>query len=89
MLYSSDRSWPTRIFGRETPLSTFFKEPNTWEGPWRGFATHILDIAYLFQNINDHLTGAQRNVAIQFATDVITFANENALFPPFGFKMTE
>lgn len=67
----------------------FFNEPNTWEGPWEGFATHILDISYLFQNFDDHLTGAQRNVAIQFATDVITFANGNALFPPFGFQMTE
>lgn len=67
----------------------FFNEPNTWDGPWKGFATHILDIAYLFQNFNDHLTPAQRNVAIQFATDVITFANGDAPFPPFGFKMTE
>ena len=52
-----------------------FNEPNTWDGPWKGYANHILDIAYLFQNYNEHLPEPQRGVAIQFAKDVVAFAN--------------
>ena len=52
-----------------------FNEPNTWDGPWKGYANHILDVAYLFQNYNEHLPEPQRGVAIQFAKDVVAFAN--------------
>ncbi|KAH7336031.1 carboxylesterase-like protein [Rhexocercosporidium sp. MPI-PUGE-AT-0058] len=52
-----------------------FNEPNPWEGPWKGEAGHVLDIAFLFQNYNEHLEPEQKAVAVKFAEDVIKFAN--------------
>ncbi|BCS27728.1 uncharacterized protein APUU_60776S [Aspergillus puulaauensis] len=63
----------------------FFNEPNTWEGPWKGRAHHILDVAYLFQNYNDHLTPTQQETAITFGEDLIRFANGQAPWPVFNF----
>ncbi|KAJ5631955.1 hypothetical protein N7490_008294 [Penicillium lividum] len=61
-----------------------FNEPNTWDGPWKGHANHILDVAYLFQNYNDHLTSEQCEVATQFAKDFISFASGKAPWPAFS-----
>jgi carboxylesterase type B len=63
-----------------------FNEPNTWKGPWKGHANHILDVAYLFQNYNEHLPEAQRGVAVQFAKDVIAFANGHAPWAAFKWE---
>lgn len=60
-----------------------FNQPNTWEGPWKGHATHILDAAYLFMNFDEHLTVSQRALAERFAVDVITFANGRTPWTPF------
>ncbi|OQE14124.1 hypothetical protein PENSTE_c038G09434 [Penicillium steckii] len=60
-----------------------FNQPNTWSGPWKGYANHILDVTYLFQNYNDHLTPEQRKVSTQFAKDIISFANSKAPWPAF------
>lgn len=50
-----------------------FNEPNPWDGPWKGHATHILDIAFLLQNFNEFLDDETRSVAVQFAKDVLAF----------------
>ncbi|KAI8674332.1 COesterase domain-containing protein [Fusarium keratoplasticum] len=55
-----------------------FSEPNPWEGPFKGHTTHVLDIAFLFQNYNEHLDSQQRASAIQFAQDVILFMHGHA-----------
>jgi carboxylesterase type B len=52
-----------------------FSEPNNWPGAWQGRSTHIHDLAYLFQNFSDFLSGAQNQLAEEFATDVLSFAN--------------
>lgn len=57
-----------------------FKEPNPWEGPWQGYATHVLDVAYLFLNYTEHQTPPQAQVAKDFATDLVKFINGK---PPF------
>lgn len=67
----------------------FFTEPNTWEGPWKGRANHILDVAYLFQNYNDHLSPDQQETAVAFGTDLINFANGRAPWPVFNFAAKE
>ncbi|KAL2786639.1 Alpha/Beta hydrolase protein [Aspergillus keveii] len=66
-----------------------FNEPNVWDGPWKGHANHILDVAYLFQNYNEHLPEAQRAVAVQFAKDVIAFANGHAPWAAFKWETGE
>ncbi|KAJ5950821.1 carboxylesterase [Penicillium vulpinum] len=67
----------------------FFNEPNTWDGPWKGYANHILDVAYLFQNYNEALTEGQRQTAVIFGKDLIRFANGKAPWPVFDFAAEE
>lgn len=50
-----------------------FNEPNPWPGPFQGHATHILDVAFLFQNYSALLDEKQRAGAVQLGADVITF----------------
>ena len=53
-----------------------FNEPNPWEGPWKGYATHILDVAFLLQNFNEFLEEeGSRKTAEHFALDFIRFVN--------------
>ncbi|KAF3395339.1 Lipase 3 [Talaromyces pinophilus] len=66
-----------------------FIEVNSWDGPWKGHANHILDVAYLFQNYNEHLSDSQRAVARQFATDLISFVHGKAPWAPFNHTTKE
>jgi carboxylesterase type B len=52
-----------------------FNEPHDWSGPWQGRSTHIHDLTFLFQNFSEFLGDAQNEVAEEFATDVLGFAN--------------
>lgn len=52
-----------------------FNEPNPWEGPWKGHANHILDVAFLLQNFNEFLEPPQRERAERYGQDVIRFVN--------------
>jgi hypothetical protein len=66
-----------------------FNEPNTWGGPFKGHANHILDVAYLFQNYNEYLTDRQRAVAKQFAEDLILFSNAKPPWRVFNYENRE
>jgi hypothetical protein len=61
-----------------------FNEPNPWNGPWKGRSTHILDVAFLFQNYNEYLSAEQRIVAESFAEHVLVFVNGKPPFPSFS-----
>ncbi|KAL5317254.1 hypothetical protein ACEPPN_014349 [Leptodophora sp. 'Broadleaf-Isolate-01'] len=61
-----------------------FNEPNPWEGQWKGEANHVLDVAFLFQNYNEHLEPEQIAVAVKFAEDVIKFVNGACDWKTFG-----
>lgn len=67
--------WPT------TGHVYHFNEPNPWPGPFQGQASHVLDVAYLFQNYTEHLNAAQRTVGLAFAKDVIKYVNNLAPWP--------
>ncbi|OQV00572.1 hypothetical protein CLAIMM_06052 [Cladophialophora immunda] len=67
--------WPATAFVYH------FNEPNPWDGPYKGKSTHILDVAFLFQNYNDHLPLKQRKSAEKFAKDVIAFVNGDDPYP--------
>lgn len=61
---------------KDMPVYVYrFNEPNDWPGPWQGRSTHIHDLACLFQNFSDFLSGAQNQLAEEFATDVLRYAN--------------
>ncbi|KAL2222273.1 putative carboxylesterase [Thermoascus aurantiacus ATCC 26904] len=53
----------------------YFNEGNPWDGPWKNRASHILDLAYLFQNYREFLTPAQQAVASAFAEDLFMFCH--------------
>ncbi|SPO07784.1 related to carboxylesterase [Cephalotrichum gorgonifer] len=61
-----------------------FNEPNPWDGLFKGHASHVLDVAFLFQNYNQFLDETQRASAVAFATDVITFTNSQQPWKPFN-----
>ncbi|KAI9926750.1 hypothetical protein MW887_003844 [Aspergillus wentii] len=61
-----------------------FNEPNPWDGSGKGEATHILDVAFLFQNYNEKLSDEQAASARAFAADMIAFVNENEPFQSHG-----
>ncbi|KAK1585060.1 Alpha/Beta hydrolase protein [Colletotrichum navitas] len=55
-----------------------FAERNPWDGVFKGHSTHVLDVAFLFQNYNEHLGEEQRQTAEAFAADVIDFVHGEA-----------
>ncbi|KAJ6096396.1 hypothetical protein N7486_007142 [Penicillium sp. IBT 16267x] len=59
----------------------YFNEGNPWDGPWKGRANHILDVIYLFQNLNDFMTAEQAAVGTAFAEDIFKFCHGVAPWP--------
>ncbi|KAF1937900.1 alpha/beta-hydrolase [Clathrospora elynae] len=79
---------PARAFAQgwpNTPDSKLFlyhfNEGIPWDGRFKGEAGHILDVAYLFQNFNEHLDDAQLKVAKEYAEDFIKFVNGEDPWP--------
>lgn len=60
-----------------------FDEANPWRGPWQGYATHGLELAYLFQNYNEHLNAEQNNTSKAMGADMIEFAYGNSPWTSF------
>lgn len=52
-----------------------FTEPNPWNGAFKGQTTHVLDVAFLFQNHNELLQQRQVDTAKQLARSVVAFVN--------------
>lgn len=52
-----------------------FNEPNHWPGQWQGKVSHIHDLVYLLLNFNENLSEQQKQLAEEFASDVISFVN--------------
>lgn len=72
------KSWPRSSFVYH------FNERNPWDGPNKGKASHILDVAFLFQNFNDYLSAEQQKTARIFAKDIITFVNMQDPYPVYN-----
>ncbi|KAJ6027340.1 hypothetical protein N7499_000895 [Penicillium canescens] len=69
------RTWQGNLY------AYYFNERNPWEGPWEGQASHILDLAYLFQNYREYLTEEQQAVAEAFAEDFLKFCHGVSPWP--------
>lgn len=61
-----------------------FNEGNPWDGPHKGLATHILDLAYLWGNYEEKMDGKSRGVAEALSTDIISFVWGNDSLPVFN-----
>jgi carboxylesterase type B len=82
LLFASETCFyaPARAMATGWPSSSkfflyHFNEGIPWEGRFQGEAGHILDVAYLFQNYNEHLDEKQKKVARAYAEDFIAFVN--------------
>lgn len=72
---------PALAFATNFPGDSFlleFAEEKPWEGPFKGRSTHVLDVAFLFQSFNEHLSPTQLASAVRFAEDVVDFVNGEA-----------
>jgi len=69
------RAWSAAAVPGTEAFLCHFNCPNPWAGPWKGYATHILDIAFVLQNYNEHLSPGQAKCAERYAKDVIAFVN--------------
>ncbi|KAK5256127.1 hypothetical protein LTR40_010593, partial [Exophiala xenobiotica] len=67
------RGWPESGAGASKCYTFCFNEPNPWPGPFQGKATHVLDVAFLFQNYNDKLGPEQKAAAEGFGLDFMKF----------------
>ena len=88
-LFGTDISFhaPTIEFAKGWPSEAYifhFNSPNPWEGPSKGVAGHVLDVAFLFQNYNEFLSAEQKNIAESFASLVIDFVTGQSPFPPYN-----
>lgn len=63
-----------------------FNWPNPWDGPWKGHATHALDMAIALGNYNQFLGAGQKATAEGLAADLIAFANGKEPFPVYSGK---
>lgn len=75
---------PAVTMPKAWPGSSFvyhFNEPNPWPGPWQGLASHVLDVAFLFQNFNEFLSDEQRTISTKFAEDFIKFVHGDLPYP--------
>ncbi|CAH0003205.1 unnamed protein product [Clonostachys byssicola] len=63
------RGWPN-THGR---YLYHFNAPNPFSGPLQGKASHVLDVAYAFQNYNDYLSPSDVGVARDFALAIVRF----------------
>ncbi|BEJ06734.1 hypothetical protein CcaverHIS641_0400030 [Cutaneotrichosporon cavernicola] len=78
------RAWSD--VGSETGTESFlyrFNKPNPWDGPWKGHATHILDIAFVLQNYRECLAPGQQKAGDRFTKDVISFVNGGSPWPAY------
>ncbi|KAI9159180.1 hypothetical protein HJFPF1_07188 [Paramyrothecium foliicola] len=72
------KAWPGTAYVHH------FNEPNPWSGSSKGKASHLLDVAFLFQNFNEFLSGSQVKTAKQQATDLLTFVWGGVPFPVYA-----
>ncbi|KAL2828858.1 Alpha/Beta hydrolase protein [Aspergillus pseudoustus] len=72
------RAWAraqSRVRSSHKAFVYHFNVPNPWDGPYRGEATHILDVALLFRNYDEHLPDGHRHAAEIFANHFIAFVS--------------
>ncbi|KEF54938.1 uncharacterized protein A1O9_09381 [Exophiala aquamarina CBS 119918] len=67
---------PVESFARNWPGTAYtyhLNEPNPWDGPFKGYAIHIFDVALLFKNYDHALTQPVKAVGQAFGDSVISF----------------
>lgn len=76
----------TRLIASRWPGSAYvfhFNEPNPWEGRFQGVASHLLDVAFLFQNYEEYLGEEQVSSGRAFGRHFIEFVSGEEPYTPF------
>jgi carboxylesterase type B len=76
--------WADSLLPDTSAFLYHFNCPNPWDGAWRGHATHVLDIAFLFQNYGEWLEYGQCKVARRMAADFVRFVHGEAPWQAVG-----
>jgi hypothetical protein len=69
---------PAVAYAQNFPGKTYyyqFNEPNTWDGPFKGYSTHMLDAAFLFQNFREYMSTGPEMIAKDMAIEFVKFSN--------------
>ncbi|KAH7116555.1 Alpha/Beta hydrolase protein [Dactylonectria estremocensis] len=77
------RAWSESNVPDTEAFLCHFNAPNPWDGPWKGHATHIQDIAFVLQNYRDTLSVGQRRCGERYANDLIAFVNGAKPWPAY------
>ncbi len=77
------RSWAASSVPDDKAYLYHFNCPNPWEGPWKGHATHALDLIFALQNYEGHLSSGQQQCSERFAKDLIAFVNGGEPWPAY------
>jgi carboxylesterase type B len=78
---------PALAYARSFPGKTYyyqFDEPNLWNGVFKGYATHGLDLVFLLQNFSEKLGEREKHFGKHFAKGFVSFAH--GLEPWKGFE---
>lgn len=77
------RAWSGSLVPGAEAFLYRFNCPNPWDRPWKGYATHILDIAFALQNYAEYLSPGQCASSERFAKDIITFVQSKDPWPAY------
>ena len=77
------RAWSSADVPGTEAFLCHFNAPNPWDGPWKGYATHIQDLAFVLLNSHDTLSAGQRLCAERYAKDIISFVNGGNPWPAY------
>lgn len=69
------RAWSASSVPGTEVFLCHFNAPNPWDGPWKGRASHIQDLAFVLMNSHESLSPGQRLCAERYAKDIISFVN--------------
>lgn len=67
---------PEEMFAQNFPGTTYvyhLNVPNPWEGPFKGQATHIFDVALFFRNFDDKLPTTSKEIGLAFGDSIVKF----------------
>ncbi|CAM1509548.1 Fc.00g032870.m01.CDS01 [Cosmosporella sp. VM-42] len=69
------RSWASSFVSNSNAYLYHFNCPNPWDGPWKGHATHAIDLIFALQNYRGHLSAGQQKCSERFAKNLIAFVS--------------
>lgn len=77
------QAWSAAGSAERKAYLSHFNFPNPWDGPWKGHASHALDIVIVLGTYNAFLSLGQKACAEHMTDDFLRLAYNEEPFPPF------